>query len=152
MFNPNSMIFTSIGADHSVKNIPFVDIMKDYDPVNPKPIFVLSFHSYFRSFDYSPVEHLEIVRGMGKALRFTFTNFAGANRVLEVSPDQRIYSRDRGFVEALRFGSMDVAIDSTGSLCKMVNRENLGFEERAMAVASVSHNHSLFVDDILVKG
>lgn len=147
MFAADSVVFVS-RENFEVGNHPVSGIGTGE---GNRPPYALSYHSGFRTFDYSPIEEVRNCRQTSRALRIAFESPAGKRWTAVVDADHRIFTRNRGFVEAGRTAVMDVFIDCEGSLCKIVEKENLGISERDMSELSVSFNHSAFINGILMK-
>jgi len=149
MIKSDSEMFVSMDrfevGNRSVSDV----VMKAID--EKKPVFAMSFHNGFQNFDYSPVESLVIEDVVTKAMRLMFETPSGLLHMLTTDADQKFFTCGRGFIEAARIAAMDVFLDSRGFRCKLVIKENLGISEHRMARVEVAYNHSMFVNDILVK-
>lgn len=126
-------------------------IAENPDKQKKLQMFALSFHNGFKTFDYSPIDAIEICNVPTRAIRLGFESQDGLRREIICDLDQRVYTKEKGFIDSNRVSCTDICIDSRGMYCKLVERENLGIVNVAMCRINVLYNHSMFINDILVK-
>lgn len=72
-------------------------------------------------------------------------------RTLVVTPDQKFFTRCKGYIDAARLGLSDLMIDSMGYCNRLMSRERVSSDDYCFCDVKVESNSNLYVNDILLS-
>lgn len=144
----NSTTFVSTN-NFKYADAPFNDLEK------LKSCFILSLHTGFKHFDFTPIEKL-----MYKPLEYDQNliqvviqnNLDTQYKSPYMTHDQRIYTLNRGYVTVEKLNCLDVLLDIEGRYCKLVDKVEAPFtKETEMVCIDVSYNNNFICNNMLFK-
>jgi hypothetical protein len=141
----NSKVFIS------TNNFEYMEIAtKAFDEKNRK-YFVLSMHTGFNQFDFVPVEKYTTETLKGTLVTITAETSAGREYSITVTPNQKFYTKSRGYVSASRLNAQDVLIDKENRVCRLKSKEFFPTEGTEVFSISASYNYNYICNGLIVR-
>lgn len=149
MFSKYSKIISSEGSDIESQFVTMDKLSSE-----KRKNYALSYHSGFKSFDYSQIDFIQQANVKQNTEIYVFHFVDSYDRKYEImlDKDQRIYTSARGFLPAERITMLDIFLTYEGRHAKLVKKvKDIKPETVSMVDIGVMYNQSVFVNGILCK-
>ena len=146
MISTSSKLFVSHETNY--KEMGATEIL-DLIEKNDSP-YALSYHNGFRQFDNTKIEKPILRIDSIYLLNIVIESPNGVKRTIRVSADKKIFTVNRGYIEADRLKNYDVFVDIECNYCKMIENKKSDVAEFAVDF-SVLYNRSYFCNGILMR-
>ena len=147
MISKQSQIFVSTN-NYEYKNLPVSKVKQ-----NIKKYFVLSMHTGFNQYDFVPTRNIIHSNETVQLVKLTVKNNVDIEYTLVCTPDQKLYTKNNGYIAASKLKTIDLLFDEQGRYCKLINREYLNnTEPHELFNLEVNYNNNFICNGIVVKG
>ena len=148
MISKQSHVFVSTN-NYEYKNIPVSTLEK-----KAWSYFVLSMHTGFNQYDFVPVQNIVKGEDDRQLLDLTFRNSVDKEYNIVCTPDQKFFTKNRGYVAASKIKSVDLIFDECGRYCRLVECKPVSENTEAHELFNleVNYNNCFICNGILVRG
>jgi hypothetical protein len=136
----------------SNRNYEYEDLTIQEVAENIGKYFTISLNARSNVYSCVPIEKSEIYATYtGQMLNLIFENNQGRQYKLSVKPNCEFITK-RGIIKASKLNELDVLIDESDYLCKVIGKDTINVEDIILCELSILYTYNYFCNGILIKG